>query len=198
MSLDKYKVKFKKNSNEICGDAPQYSITYKSDLKNASSISHEIISAFIGKSDVIVEINSDMSGIGPDRSNSVDGFIGKTGAFNLSYRMRNVQSEKNSSAFGFVLDLRKKKQAKEALIHIPNAVWNHPAFGSCLPLHGARYYVAKESDDFSGRLEKIECMSLSDKADVFKAVIFDLAICGQMGISSAFLTMDEIKGMLGS
>ncbi len=198
MSLDKYKIKLRKNSDEICGDAPQYSITYKSNLKNASSISHEIISAFIGKSDVIVEINSDMSGTEPDRRNPVDEFIGKTGSFDLSYRMRNIQSERNRTVFGFALGSQKKKQANEALIYIPNTVWNHPDFVSCLPLHGARYYVAKENDDISGRLEEIERMSQSDRVDEFKAVVFDLAICGQMGVSSAFLTMDEIKGMLGS
>jgi hypothetical protein len=111
--------------------------------------------------------------------------------------MRNIQSERNRTVFGFTLGTRKMKLAREALIYIPNAVWNHPAFRNYLPLNGARYYITIGSDNVSGFLEEIEKMSLLDKASVFKAVIFDLAICGQMGISSTHLTMDIIKGMLG-
>jgi hypothetical protein len=197
MSLDKYKLKIKKNSDEIDDESPQYSLTYRSGSKDAAGISHEILSALIGENDVIIEINSDMSGPGINKTDPVAEFIEKTGACNLSYRMRNIQSERNRTVFGFTLDIKKKKQAREALIYIPNAVWHHPAFRNYLPLNGARYYITSERDNVAGFLEEIEKMSLFDKASVSKAVIFDLAICGQMGISSTHLSMDEIEGMLG-
>ncbi|NLK86548.1 MAG: hypothetical protein GX279_03540 [Clostridiaceae bacterium] len=196
MSLDKYKIKIKKGSEKICGDAPQYSITYKSNLKNASSISHEILSAFIGSNDVIIEINSDMNGPEQNQNDPVAAFLDKTGTFDLAYRKKKVLSEKGKTVLGFAIG--SKKQACEALIYVPNSVWHHPDMKKCLPLYGAKYYLTDEITDAPAKLNEIAGMSEEDRVEAFGIMIFDLAIYGQMGVLTKALSMDEIKEMLGS
>lgn len=197
MSLEKYRMKFKKNLNKTSEGSPQYSLTYSSDTLNAGRISHEIISAFIDKNDVIIEINSDMSGPIHNQSDPVTAFLDKASTFNLAYKKKNVLSEKSSSLLGLFIGSKKRRQASEALIYIPNSVWCHPDLKSFLPLYGAKYYIANETADASAKLNEIAELNEEDKAGAFKIIIFDLAICGQMGVSSASLSMDEIKGMLG-
>lgn len=197
MPLNKYKIKFRRNSDDISEGSPQYALTYRNDPRNASRTSHEIISAFVDNNDVIIEINSDMSGPAPGSADPVAAFLDKTGALGLMYRKKSVLSEKGSSIFGFSIRSGKKRYASEASIYLPNSVWFHPDLKNCLPLYGARYYITDRTADASAKLNEIAELNEEDKAGVFRVIIFDLAICGQMGISSIHLTMDEIKGMLG-
>jgi len=197
MSFDNYRIKFRKISDQINGDSPQYSLTYKSDLQNAGRISHEIISAFIGKNDVIIEINSDMNGSMTKKYDPVAEFLDKVSQFNLVSRHKKVLSEKPSLFLGFPLGFGKKKQASEALVYIPNSVWFHPYLKNCLPLYGAKYYITDQTPDAPAKLDEIAALNEEDIASSVRMIIFDLAACGQMGISSMHLSGDEIKGMLG-
>lgn len=195
MSLSKYRIKLRKNKGVIAEGLPQYSLTYKNDPVSAGRISHEILSAFIGSDDVIIEINSDMSG--PDRR-QIDPaalLIEKAEELGLASRKKKVLSEKGNAVLGFLV--RSKKQATEALIHIPNDVWNHPDLKSCLPLYGARYYITKGASDAPSMLDKMPEMSEEEKAEAFRMIVFDLAVYGQMGILSASISMEDIKRMLG-
>lgn len=195
MLLSKYKIKLRKNPGRINEGLPRYSLTYKSDPVTAARTSHEILSAFIGGNDVVIEINTDMSGPLHDQDDPVEAFLVRTGAFGLACRKRKVLSEKDKTVLGFAV--RSKRQACEALIYIPNSVWNHPDMMDCLPLYGARYYITEETGEFSSKLDEIAMMSEEDKAQAFRMIVFDLAICGQMGVTSSSLSLEEIKGMLG-
>lgn len=197
MSLDKYRIKFRKISDRISMGSPQYSLTYRSDPQNAAGISHGILSALIEKNDVIIEINSDMNGSKLKNYDPVADFMDKTGQFDLAYRKKLVPSEKNNSFLSFLMGSGKRKQASEALIYIPNSVWFHPVIKDCLPVYGARYYITEPTADAAAKLNETERLNEEGIAAVFRMIIFDLAVCGQMGISSMYLSMDEIKGMLG-
>ncbi len=197
MSFDKYKIKIKKINDKAQDIVPQYTLSYRSDLGNAGSASHEILSAFIEKNDVIIEINSDMSGLGAVRNDPVAEFMEKTGGFNLAYTMRNVPSERRRTVFGFSLDSKKKKDANEALVYIPNNIWHHPGFSSFLPVYGAKYYITNDTDDVSAELSSIVKMSEEERKSYFSVTLFDLPVCGRMGILSTHLSMEQINGMLG-
>ena len=197
MTLENYRIKIKRNPNKIKDGSPQYSLTYNSDALNASRISHDILSVFIGENDVIIEINSDMSGPVNKQSEPVAAFLDKTAIFDLVCKKKNVLSEKSNSLLGLFVGSKKRKQASEALIYIPNNVWCNPDFKKFLPLYGAKYYITDQTVDASAKLNEIAEMNEEDKAEAFRMVIFDLAICGQMGVASAALSMDDITGMLG-
>jgi hypothetical protein len=196
MLLRKHKIKIRRNPAGSMEGGPQYTLRYRNDPVSASRISHEILSAFIGSNDVIIEINTDMSGPLRNQNDPIAAFLSSTASFDLACRKKNVLSEKYTTFLGFKTN--SKRQACEALIYIPNSVWRHPDLRECLPLYGAKYYVTDETADIPAKLDEAAGMSEEDKAGAFRVIIFDLAIYSQMGVSSALLSMDDIKGMLGS
>jgi hypothetical protein len=198
MPLDKYRIKIRKNPDGDREGLPKYSLTYRNNPAGAGRISHEILSAFIGRNDVIIEINSDMSGPKTDRVDPVEAFLDKTDRFGLVYVKKNVLSEKDTSIFGIPVMSRKRRKASEALIYIPNSVWCQPGMGNCLPIYGAKYYITDGCADARTKLDELSATDEEDRMGAFGLTVFDLAAYGQMGIYSNHLSMDDIKRMLGS
>ncbi len=196
MLLRKHKIRIKRITDSIDDDAPQYSLSYRSSPSNVNRISHEIISAFVRNNDLIIGINSEMNGVGMGESNPVNEFLHKIKDYGLFYKIRRVQPEMHTTFFGFPVNSKKKREANEVLTYIPNSIWKHPDFSDCLPLNGANYYVIDESDNASNYLEEVGAMNTFDKANIFEAIIFDVAIWGQMGITSKHLSVKKIKEML--
>ena len=177
-------------------EGPQYSLTYKANLKNQAS--YTILSALIETRDVVMTMNTDiMFGLDKKEKAYFEGFLERVSAKGLAYCDRKVPSAKGFAILGLPINRRKKEEAREIAVYIPNAVWRQEDFGGVLPAYGARYYVAKEPMDPDETVEQILNMTEEERADVFVMDMYDISSLGQIGLNAPGMEEEALKRILG-
>lgn len=198
MTLDNYKLKLNKNGDSSNIDIPQYSITYRTNSKKPNHASYDILSALKENNDVIIEISTDLFfDSGANKEDYVNQFLNAINSLNIKYIHRKIPSAKKPSIFGFSIESKKKVEAHEIIAYVPDGVWAEGSLRDNLPISGARYYITKEPMGDTNILNDIRNMSEEEKAGIFRLIIFDLALLGQIGINSSFLEAGELNRLLG-
>lgn len=180
-------------------NSPLYSITYKVNSKRPYLPSYEILSAFVGQNDVIIELSTDMlMNVQSNVHEYAKKYLDKlNSAFSLEYCSRKVPSAQKPSVLGFLFQTQKKIEADELIIDIPNTIWTDERFMEMLPVHGAKYYITKEPAKDRNILNRIWCMPEEEKGDTFKFILNDYPWYGKMGISVSSLDENELRRLLG-
>lgn len=206
MPIEDLKIKLIKNRNSPGMALPLYTITYKEDLKRPYYPSYQILTALIGKSDVFIELNSDLAvASANDRLDTVKNYQETAGSIpGIEFRSRKIPSAQRPTILGFLFETQKKLEAEELVVFIPNSVWTGEKFMEALPVNGARYYITKEPGtavtglpDGRSILEGFWNMTDEDKANIFKFILFDTPFLGRMGITACGTDEKGLFELLG-
>lgn len=192
---NKYRIKLIKNKEGLGG--PRYSVTYKANMRNR--ISYAILSALIQNRDVVMTMNTDlMFGMEGREQRFFEEFLQRVKDSGLQYLSRTVPSNKQFSIFGFVMNRPKKKKedAQEIAVYVPNAVWRQEDFGSFLPIGGVQYYVTDTPMDASETVRTILDMSGEEKTKTFSMDVYDISLLGQIGINVRDIGEAELERLL--
>jgi len=176
---------------------PQYSVTYKVNLRNG--VNYAILNALAGDRDVVLTMNTDlMFGAEGKEKRLFEEFMDRVKAKGLAYRERVVPSTKDFAIFGFVLNRTKKKKqdAQEAAVYIPRAVWGAADFAPFLPTWGAQYYMAKAPMDERETVDRVLDMTDEERAEVFAMDVYDVTVLGQIGLNARDMEEEDIKRAL--
>ncbi len=65
-----------------------------------------------------------------------------------------------------------------------------------LPGCGIRYFALREACDAEALFDEMEMMTEARMREVFRFTLFDMGEMGQVGLDSAVLTLDEVRGWL--
>jgi len=190
------KFKMKLTVNKDGGEAPQYSLSYKANLKEHTS--YAVLSALIGDRDVAAIASTDLSfAMGGKEYRDVNGFAERVKAKGLTHRDRIVPSNRPLNLFGFSIKRKNKEQAREIAVYIPNAVWRQEDTPGLLPVYGVQYFAAKAPMDPEETVERILDMSRAERAEAFAMDVYDISAMGQMGINAPGVGEEELKRLLG-
>lgn len=179
-------------------DGPRYSVTYKANLRN--QISYTILSALIQDRDVVITMSTDlMFGMEGKEQRSFEEFLQRVKDKGLVHFSRTVPSNKQFSVFGLVLNRVKKKKAdaQEIAVYVPNAVWRQQDFEAVLPTGGVQYYMADTPMDESETVRTILDMPEEEKEQVFVMDVYDISQMGQIGINTR-IGEEDINRVLDS
>ena len=194
---NKNKIKLIRNKEGL--DAPRYSVTYKANLRNG--ISYTILSALIQNRDVVMTMSTDlMFGMEGKEQRSFEEFVQRIKDKGLEYTSRTVPSNKQFSVFGLVLSKVKKKKedAREIAVYVPNAVWRQADFGAILPTGGVQYYATDAPMDGAEIVRTILDMPEEEKAQAFAMNMYDISALGQTGINARDMGEEELTRALDS
>lgn len=198
MAIGKYRIKIKKNRDTVNVDYPQYSLIYKKDTRNPNRASYDILSAFIGNGDIVMEYNSDLHiELGGKKMQYAAELLNQIHTYQLEFVHKNNPSQHRVTLFGVPLENRKKAEADEVVAYVPNHIWKEETFVDVLPACGARYYITRGALDAGSILDTLQKMSEEEKTETFKLIVFDLTSFGQMGISTKYLGLDDLNELLG-
>ena len=190
---NKHKIKLTRNKEGQEG--PQYSVTYKANLKNR--VSYAILSALIGDRDVVMTIDTDLFfGTVNNEKAYLDEWVERFRAKGLAYSDRTVPSNKSFAVFGFVMNRGKKskKEARQIAVYIPNAVWREEDF--CLPAYGTQYYMAKAPMEAGETAARVLDMTGEEIAETFAMDVFDISVLGQIGLNARDMGEEALKRVL--
>ncbi len=191
-----FKLKLSRNKSIDSDISPNYILTYKTDRKSPGYRSHDIISAFVRNSDVIIELDWDLFDGAESNKDYVKQLAEKVKAFGLKSKYSVHPSTKATSILGFSVTGRKKKDVDSLVVYVPNSTWNQEQFKAIVPSCGARYYIVNEGTELN-IIDDLEKMTDIEKAETFGTMIFDYAAFGRMGILTNSLSYEEIVGFLG-
>ena len=202
MNLKSYKITVKKNKNNSKLNSAQFSLAYKQDKTKVEIKKqiYEIISAFKGSNNVLVEMNSSMFSIQSGKDLHVKRFINSIRKLDLDYRYNKIPANSDPSFFSRLMGKKDSEYAHEILTFVPHDIWVTKDFQDIVPLCGIRYYITKnDTTDIEGEklLNKMSKMMDCEKLDYFKVIIFDGGQLANMGINSHHLAINDIKELLG-
>lgn len=193
---NKNKIKLTRNKEGLGG--PQYSVTYKVNPRRC--VSHAILSALVGDRDVVMVMNTDLTfGLAGKEQQDFEEFLQGVKERGLVYANRTVPSNKQVTIFGLVLSKTKKKKedAQEIAVYVPNAVWRQEDFGRCLPTCGVQYYIAEAPMDQTENIQAILDMPEEERAEAFVMDVYDIAQLGQIGINARTMGEEDLRTLLG-
>lgn len=157
--------------------------------------SHRIISCLKKTNDLILEIDSALLTVPKnERLEKAVALIKAMETFNLVAKSHKSRIPQGLSLFEKLLSNANDQEVLQALLYIPDAIWNLEDFKSRLPIDGARYYVLKDNVPGEHVMEQLfnGLMSSADMVAAFDLNIFDYGILGQMGIYAYGPDKDEI------
>lgn len=197
MSLDKCRLKLQKNRDKAENGSPQFTLKYNVKSDNPKHVSYSILSPLIGNDDVIIMLSTEFfQNSGNSNQTPIHKFIENVRQLGLFVVERNRPVEQKVSFFGFQSNIRKKVELLEVAAYVPNQVWKD-SFRDIVPMCGARYFVLQQMFSIQNFISGIFDMTEEVIATTFLTSIFDLAVAGQMGISSTIMDQEEISRRLG-
>lgn len=196
------KIKLTENKTNGSLDYARFSLSYGPSLPPLSKEdpreeSYKLLTLLKGDGDVIIEVNSLYLNI-PEvkREPIVMEFLDHIKSLGLEYRYRKFTAERNQGLLAKLFGA-KKIEAHELFVHVPHETWQKEEFKSILPIHGARYYMAKGSCGPAEALDGMYRMTDEEKLDFYELIVFDIGILGTMGINSGKLELGDLKQILG-
>lgn len=193
MSLDRYKIKLQKQKGNVIDNTPSFSLSYKDDSRQPNQAGYEILSALAGKSDIIIEINTDL--------NVVDGayslterYLAEIQTLALEHSFKKFTATKNNTFLGFMLNSQRRVEGYKATVYIPYAKWQENI--QVMPPCSAWFYFTKEPFDIN-LLNSLFDMPDEEKANLFSTLIFYTPGFGHLGLSSKYISEGDMKSLLG-
>lgn len=199
MAFHDLKIKLTDTGNREKLNNPQFSISYWiKPGQPRETASYDMLSVLKGNNDVLMEVNSSLTfKLNNREKNSPDNILRDIRDLNLQYSYRKIHYPQRQNAFSFLMGGKKEEQeGAEILVYIPNEIWINQNFYKILPDYGVRYYIMKNSEDAQKVLDNMTKMTDNEKLEYFKLIIFHVASINQMGITSNFLNIENIKELL--
>lgn len=198
MSINIKKIKIQKNKAGI--DIPNFLIRYDymATNKGKKQASYEIISLLKQKRDIIIQVKTELlTMVKSNREDYYLEFIKQINKLGLNYRNKKLPpSKRNLFSFEF---LEKQTSNYESFIHVPNSTWENEEFFNLIPIYGVKYYFIDDNIDINKILDDLHNYIIDDNelSDFFKLIIFDCATLGHMGVYSKYLSIDNLKNLIG-
>lgn len=195
---NKIKIKEQKSGGTL--NSPQFALTLEQTKSEEQQLknTYEALTKLIGNSDVVISLDSSLLNLpSPQREPNILKFLDVIRGLGLEYKCAKVASSSSPSFLSGLLGGNKNTQEQEVLAYIPHEIWIKEDFEKVLPFYGARYYVAKENSGGLKLLEDLQKMLDSEKLEHFRLIIFSAICFNNIGIFSKFLTLSEIKNILG-
>lgn len=195
-------ITIKENSSGMDRFLPRFQIGYDIFKKTHDQIrekSYKIISALKQRNDVFIEVNSSLFNIHQGHREEVFlALISSIKELGLQYRYRKGSPASKGNIFSQILNIG-PKISHEALIYVPNNVWEQEGFLSLLPIYGLRYYICKGPIDGEKTLNDLYNGQMMDEEIIrfFQLIVFDNGEYGNMGINSQDLSLNDLKQLLG-
>jgi len=193
-----YKIKIKENKSWDLTGTPRFSIEINQAKSPDMEIKNnfDILSKLVGTDDVIISLNNTLFNLHQDKNQPIiQQFLETIQDLSLKYKCMEITKHPTSSFFSFLFGRNKEENGQEILAYIPNDVWIN--FQNKLPYYGARYFILKNKPVNSNILEDMLKMSDGEKLEYFKMIVFNSIYLSRMGICSRYLSLSELKDLLG-
>ncbi len=193
-----YKLKLTETGNKENSGVPQFSLLYNAEKGNLkTNISYEILSLLKGDHDVVIEVDTSLI----IQSKNVNKFLPEELLAEIRNRKLEYSYKKSPSQkqhfFSFLFGLNKNEDDHSITVYVPDIVWKDKALYDMLPNSGVRYYITKNSNDARKVLDDMNLMMDKEKINYFDYIVFDVTEFSQMGISSNYYKINDIKKVLG-
>ena len=193
------KIKARENKSGGTFDNPRFTLTlgHTKLVEQQINNSYETLSKLIGNSDIVIVLDTSLMNLSSTKREPLAlEFLENIRALGVAYKCTKTASSPNTSLLSGFMG-KKETQGFEIMAYIPHEIWVRDDFKKVLPFYGARYLVAKEKTEGSKLLDDMQKMLDTEKLDYFKLIIFSAIFFNSMGISAKYLTLSDIKNILG-
>lgn len=193
--MKKNKILLKKHGKKASLNSPNFSVQYSAE--NQLQCGKNIISALKGNSDLVMVMSTAGSRrLVKNPEDYVESLIELAQKQKIAYRYSKVPAETSGSAIDKLFSFSRQNSFDHQLtFYINDQQWNSSGFDSLRSSIPARYFIFCETmgetvlDTFQNMMDK-------HKLEICSCVVFDWPEMGQMGISSLYLSYEQLSSIV--